>query len=153
MGQILGKALPFATIMALITALGFTVPLIHDIQYGPFEFDIDIKDIDILDTGVYNFTLKVSITNTNLTAMRLTDTVIGIYTDSNHYTVISQYFIPDLFIPSEATSTYYPEGTITLINDDVPRYLYATIEGKYTVGAIITNINFEIKIDLKPYWP
>jgi len=153
MGQVLGRALPFMTILSLLTALGFIVPLMHNIEYGPFEVDIDVIDVDILRTGSYNFTLKVSITNENASEVKLLNGLIGIYYDETHYTVISQYFLTELIIPSKETTVYYPEGTITLVDDNVPKIVYITIEGKYYMSGSMTDLEIERELDLEPYWP
>jgi len=153
MGQVLGRALPFATILSLLTALGFIVPLIHNVEYGPFEIDIDVVDVDILREGSYNFTLKISITNENTSEVNLVEAMIGMYYDADHYTVISQYFITNLIIPALETTVYYPEGTINLIDDNVPKILYVTVEGKYAISGRLTDLNIEQELDLEPYWP
>lgn len=153
MGQILGKALPFATILSLLTALGFVIPLIQDIQYGPFEFDIDVKDVDIFGDGVYNFTLKISVKNQNATEVTLITATIGMYYDAEHYSTISQYFIDRLIIPAKETTVYYVDGRITLQDDNVPKIVYVAIEGKYALGGNLRDINYEQELDLEPYWP
>lgn len=153
MGQTLGKALPFATILALLTALGFTIPLIHNIEYGPFTIDLDIDDLDIINEGLYNFTLKVKVTNDNDSEIKIIHGQIGIYYDAKKYDLISQYLIDDLILPAHEATIYYVDSYVALHNDEVPRKVFVTITGQYAIGASLADLDYEEWFDLSPYWP
>lgn len=152
MGQTLGKALPFATVLALLTALGFTIPLIT-IDYGPFTFDLSTNEVDIINEGLYNFTLLVKITNNNNSEIKIIHGEIGIYYDENKYDLISQYFINDLILPAQEATIYYVDSYVALVGDEVPQKVFVTITGKYAIGGSLFDLEYEEWFDLSPYWP